>query len=142
MEFFLNFVWMLISILLVVQWTRTGWEKSATQTGRTAIAVILLIVVLLPVISVTDDLIVMPNLLEEHPEHIVRRGDLPLWLESNNGAISFFALAILAWFCIDLGFLFTLFSRIRSRSRVTRLLDGFVQATGIRPPPADAVLAY
>jgi len=141
-EFFLNFVWMLISILLVVQWTRTGWEKSATQTGRTAIAVILLIVVLLPVISVTDDLIAMPNLLEEHQEHIVRRGDLPLLLESDHGAISFFALSILAWFCIDLAFLFTLFSRIRSRSRVTRLLDGFVRATGSRPPPADAVLAY
>ena len=133
---------MLISILLVVQWTRTGRETPASQTGRTAVAVILLIVVLLPVISVTDDLIVMPNLLEEHPEHIVRRGDLPLWLESNHGAISFFALAILAWFCIDLAFLFTLFSRIRSRSRVTRLLDGFVQATGIRPPPADTILAY
>jgi hypothetical protein len=97
--------------------------------------------VLLPVISVTDDLIVMPNLLEEHPEHTVRRGDLPLWLEFNHEAISLFALAILAWFCIDLAFLLTLFSRIRSRSRVTRLLDGFVRATGIRPPP-NAVLAY
>jgi len=141
-EFFLNFVWMLVSILLVVQWTRTGTERPAGQTGRTAVAVILLIVVLLPVISVTDDLIAMPNIFEEHPEHIVRRGDLPLWLEANQGAISFFALAILAWFCIDLAFLFTLFSRIRSRSRVTRLLDGFEQATGIRPPPTDAILAY
>lgn len=140
MEFFLNFVWMLISIALVVHWTRVRWDRSASQTGRAAIAVILLIVVLLPVISVSDDLIAMSNLLEEHPEQVVRRGEMPM-LDAHHEGVSLFELAILAWFCIDLTFLYTLFSRIRSRSRVTMLLDGFVRATGVRPPP-PGLFAY
>ncbi|HEY8998637.1 MAG TPA: hypothetical protein VIM60_12085 [Edaphobacter sp.] len=134
MELFLNFIWLLISVLLVVHWIRVVRPTSAMQVGKAAVALVLLIVVLLPVISATDDLMNMAGMLEgEHAEHTVRRGEMPL-LDIHQGA-GMLNLAIFALLFIDLSFLSALRSRFVSRSQTVRVLKGFVKTFGMRPPP-------
>lgn len=137
MELFLNFIWLLISVLLVIHWMRVVRPTSAMQVGKAIVALVLLIVVLLPVISATDDLINMAGLMEgehsEHAEHTVRRGEMPL-LDIHQGA-GMLNLAIFALLFIDLSFLSALRSRFVSRSQAVRVLKGFVKTFGMRPPP-------
>lgn len=113
------------------------------QVGKAVVALVLLIVVLLPVISATDDLISMAGLLEgehaEHAEHLVRRGEMPL-LDFHQGA-STFNLAIFALIFIDLSFLSALRSRLVSRPKTVRLLHGFAKTYGMRPPPVASPVA-
>lgn len=60
MELFLNFVWMLAAILFVGLWLRLARRRGATPRVQ-AVALLMLIVILLPVISVTDDLLALRN---------------------------------------------------------------------------------
>lgn len=60
MEVFLNLVWMLAALLFVVLWLRLARRHGATPRVQ-AIALLMLIVILLPVISVTDDLQALQN---------------------------------------------------------------------------------
>lgn len=141
MELFLNFIWMLVSLLLIVHWTRAAKTASARQVGKAAVALILLIVVLLPVISATDDLITVSGMFEgDHVEHSVRRGDMPL-LNLEQGAGSPIDLTTFAILFIDLAFFSVLLTRVVSRPKTIKLLDGFVRATGIRPPPVPDLVA-
>jgi hypothetical protein len=55
MEPLLNFVWALVAISSVCLWFRLGRREGAEQR-RSLIAVVVLIVILFPVISVSDDL--------------------------------------------------------------------------------------
>lgn len=140
-ELFLNFIWLFVSVLLVVHWTRASKPESSRQIGKAVVALLLLIVVLLPVISATDDLIAMTGLLEgEHAEHVVRRGEMPL-LDVEQGGVTPISLTLFAVLFVDLAFLRTLMARVVLRSGALRLVDGFGSATGIRPPPAVALIA-
>lgn len=60
MEFFLNLVWMLSAMLFVGLWLRLARRHGATPRVQ-AVALLMLIVILLPVISVTDDLQALQN---------------------------------------------------------------------------------
>lgn len=55
MEIFLNFAWVLLAGVLVRQWLCHAPRESASRRVQVA-AVAMLILILLPVISVTDDL--------------------------------------------------------------------------------------
>jgi hypothetical protein len=99
-------------------------------------ALILLILILFPVISMTDDLVVMNAPGEV--EHIMRGTDTPL------AAIAFLGIlgALAAIVMIVLKLAAPLFyARIRPRVFAATLLAGFIRAFGVRPPPAAVLLA-
>ncbi|MDE1176272.1 MAG: hypothetical protein PW789_06635 [Edaphobacter sp.] len=143
MELFLNFLWLTLSIVLVVHWARVAKPTCASQVGKAAVAMILLIVVLLPVISATDDLAAMTGVLEsEHAEHIVRRGEMPLLDIQHDTAVPLLPLLFTLFsLFVDLAFLSALRSRVVSQSKAQRLMDGFRRAAGIRPPPVQLLVA-
>jgi hypothetical protein len=60
MELFLNLVWMLAAMVFVGLWLRLARRHGATPRVQ-AVALLMLIVILLPVISVTDDLQALQN---------------------------------------------------------------------------------
>ncbi len=84
MECLLNLVWLLVCCVLVVFWTMGGAEPAATKQSHRAsrpaffsdrqtqvIALCLLLVLLFPVISLTDDLAACQAAAEtEHPQRI------------------------------------------------------------------------
>lgn len=55
METFLNLAWVLLALVIVRLWMRYGAQQGATRQQQIA-ALAMLILILLPVISVTDDL--------------------------------------------------------------------------------------
>jgi thiol:disulfide interchange protein len=64
MEIILNFVWMVLAIAIVRLWLRYApREDSSRRTQMVAVA--MLILILLPVISVTDDLLSVQSLGED-----------------------------------------------------------------------------
>ena len=141
MELFLNLVWFLISLLLIVHWTRAARLDCSRQTWKAAIALLLLVFLLLPVISVTDDLVAMASLSEtEHAEHLVRRIDMPLLHIDISWATAIEMGAFAAQLFVGLGILGALLSRVVPRPNAVKL-DGFGRVAGIRPPPAAAFLA-
>jgi hypothetical protein len=62
MELILNFVWALLATLMIWLWMRHAPCEGARRTQLVALAVVILI--LLPVISVTDDLQALQNPVE------------------------------------------------------------------------------
>jgi hypothetical protein len=138
-ELFLNLVWFLMSLLLIVHWTRAAHTDRSRQTWKAAIALLLLVLLLLPVISVTDDLVALAGLSEaEHTEHQVRRGEMPLLHIDVSAALDIGAFA--AQLFVGLAFLSALLSRVVPRPNAVKL-DGFGRVAGIRPPPSAALLA-
>ncbi len=63
MESFLNIAWASVAALLVCLWLRFG-ERDGSERRRQIIAVAVLIAILLPVISVSDDLLAMQKATE------------------------------------------------------------------------------
>ena len=63
MELFLNVVWLLVAGALVCLWLRVG-SQNHTEGRRQLIAIAVLIAILFPVISVSDDLLAMQNAVE------------------------------------------------------------------------------
>jgi hypothetical protein len=102
------------------------------------IALALLIVLLFPAISMTDDLVAMNTPTEV--EHMLRRSEAPLthttsvsWLDA--------VTAILVMCFISGASPSVYFSRIYLRAFATALRTAFVRTLGVRPPPAPALLA-
>lgn len=134
MELFLNFVWLSISLAMILLWIqaiRHGYTKS---NWSTFIALILLLVLLFPVISITDDLGAMDSPSTE-VEHVVRRSEMPLLpLTHDPSLLDIGAFAVLLSFCLTV--LFLRLSRFSLRTPLRKLTDGFVCTAGVRPPPA------
>ena len=138
MELFLNLVWCVFSLLLIVHWTRAANLRRNCKTGKAFVALLLLVLLLLPVISVTDDLVAMTSPTEV--EHLVRRGEVPLPHLFQDQAVML-DLGALAQVFIGLAFLSSLLTRVIPRRNGVTLLDGFGIACGIRPPPSAALPA-
>jgi hypothetical protein len=137
-ELFLNLLWCAFSLLLIVHWTRAADLRRNSKTGKAFVALLLLVLLLLPVISVTDDLVAMAGPSED--EHIVRRGEIPLPHLAQDQAVML-DLGTLAQIFIGLAFLSSLLTRIAPRRSAVTLLNGFGMVCGIRPPPSSALLA-
>lgn len=60
MEIILNLVWALLTIFMVWAWIRTNGRTGHSRGGQ-IVAITLLIAILFPVISVTDDLMAAQN---------------------------------------------------------------------------------
>ncbi len=102
----------------------------------TVIALILLLVLLFPVISMTDDLIAI-NMASE-VEHTMRRYEAP---PSQTTSVVLDAIVLMAMVMIGIAFSGTRFTRVRPRAFAAKLLAGFVRASGVRPPPATPLAA-
>lgn len=137
MELFLNLVWLFVSLLLVITWMRS--ERSAHKKFKwsTVIALLLLVALLFPVISMTDDLIAINTASEV--EHTMRRYEAPPTQTTSIALLD--AIVFMAMVMIGIAFSGTRFTRVRPRAFAAKLLAGFVRASGVRPPPAVVPLA-
>ena len=136
MELILNLVWLVASIFLVAAWIWSIRKGYIEFEWATLIALILLIVILFPVISMTDDMVMMRAPAEI--EHIMRRSEAPLAPVAMLGLLGVLAALVLIIVSMAAP---QFYSQIRSRVFAARLLDGFIRAFGVRPPPAAALLA-
>jgi hypothetical protein len=138
-ELLLNFLWLSLSLALVLTWIRAVRHGHTKQTWSAFVALALLLVLLLPVISMTDDLVAMDRPSES--EHVVRRGDMPL-LHLDRGTADLLDMGLLA-VLLFFGFahLFSRLSRFKMRFSPRILMDAFVRATGVRPPPRALLTA-
>ncbi len=74
MEIFLNLAWAALAITMACLWLRWG-DRDGTNRRRQIVALAILIAILLPVISVSDDLMAMQNATEtdsvQRRDHLV-----------------------------------------------------------------------
>jgi len=132
-ELLLNFLWLSLSLLLVFTWMRAAKHGHTKYTWTVLIALGLLLVLLLPVISMTDDLVAMENPTEI--EHVVRRSEMPLLHLAHDTAALVDSGVLAVLLLIGFAFLFSRFSRFSLRVCPRKLTDGFICITGVRPPP-------
>jgi hypothetical protein len=102
----------------------------------TLVALALLLVLLFPAISMTDDRIAMSTPVEV--EHMMRASEAP------HGQIAVLGLFSLlgAIFLVLLKLAAPLFYfRLRTCDFAERLLAGFIRALGLRPPPVAGLLS-
>lgn len=136
MELFLNLMWLTTSILLLAGWIWSIHKGYIEFEWTTFIALALLIVILFPAISMTDDMVVMKAPAEI--EHMLRSSERPLAPVAILGFLSAFAAIGLSILKAAAPFFY---SRIRPHVFATALLAGFIRAFGVRPPPAATLLA-
>jgi hypothetical protein len=137
LELFFNLVWVALSVTLFGLWMRDlrnqddDHPRAQLLWQLTALAV--LIVVLLPAVSLTDDLQACTAPAEA--EHIGRRISIQPFIDAhaNPLALSFFALHLLALVPAS-----PVWSFLPGESAAPRAMHGFSTANSIRPPPALA----
>jgi hypothetical protein len=126
-ELFLNFAWLSVSLALVVFWAR-----AARHTWSAFVALFLLLILLFPVISMTDDLVAMTAPFElEHPS----RRDSTSLVHSQDMAAMLDAVALASLLLLGFGFVRSRICRLLPHSFSEMLQAGFVRAMGVRPPP-------
>lgn len=130
MEFFLNIAWLTVSVVL------TAWCIRVLRVRRTAIkwtafvALALLVVLLLPAISITDDLMAIQALAEV--EHTLPRDQTGLPTASSASLMD--ALPFDARTVAISPFLGIESAQLRPHTVSAAVLTGFVRALGVRPP--------
>jgi hypothetical protein len=131
MELFLNLVWLTLSASLV--WGYIAFVPAPLKNRKVTviIALALLILVLLPVISMTDDLAASNNPAET--DHLFRRERAPLLLHSDVAVVAVVPLLI-GIFAIEVACNSS--ENLEPHSLLSVLLDGAVRALGVRPPPS------
>jgi hypothetical protein len=135
-ELFLNVVWFAVSVLLVISCVHSFRHGHTKLSLRAGIALILLLVLLFPVISMTDDLQALSAPAEV--EHAMRRHhDAP---SLSFGSSLLDAIALLSLILIGIALPTISSIRVRTYGYVATLLAGFVRAIGVRPPPAADLL--
>jgi hypothetical protein len=135
-ELFLNLVWIATSVCLIAGWLWSTHRSRLEFQWTPLIALAVLIVVLFPVISITDDMLAMSTPAEL--EHMMRCSEAPLEPVAILGLM--WVLAAIAMAVLEMAASYLSF-RIRPRTSVARLLVGFVRASGVRPPPSARLLA-
>jgi glucan phosphoethanolaminetransferase (alkaline phosphatase superfamily) len=131
-ELFLNLVWLSVSLLLAVTWVRSERSTRRKLKWSTVIALLLLVALLFPVISMTDDLTAI-NMANE-VEHTMRRHEAPTSQSVSVALLD--AVARMAMVLIGIAFSGACFARVRRSTFAAKFLAGFVRASGVRPPPA------
>ena len=136
MELLLNLAWAAVSVSLLVLWLTSLRNGTSRTDWRVIIAFLLLVVLLFPVISMTDDLAAVQNPAEA--EHIFRRSVAPLLHVSATSPLGLtFGLLLLLF---SAGFAPLLAStRFTRASILTRLLAGFLRSSAVRPPPSPSL---
>ena len=136
-ELLLNFVWLTVSLVLLGWKFRAFRKKGARAEWQVVVALFMLLLVLFPVISITDDLI-STTAATSDMEHFLRRPMEPL----DHAPM----LALTEWVMASALVLFRvrqqriLDTSSRADSGRVRLLRGLVRSTSVRPPPVAAVV--
>ena len=136
MELLLNLAWLGLSATLVWGYLLFARAAYPERKWRAIVALALLILILLPAISMTDDLAAFSNSGET--SHFFRRDGTPLQVHSDAAAIAMVAL-LLDIFAISVARLSSEQFKLRSFSGV--MLDGALRSLGLRPPPVMSPLA-
>ncbi len=136
MELFLNLAWIVLSAALILGYVAFARSVLRSRRWTIVVALMLLILVLLPAISMTDDLATINNPAET--DHMFRRHEAPLNLHIDIAVAAIVSLMI-AIFAISVERAPGESAEIHSRAAVLR--DGMVRAFGVRPPPCAASLA-
>ncbi|HYJ46687.1 MAG TPA: hypothetical protein VEV81_08745 [Pyrinomonadaceae bacterium] len=139
MELLLNLLWVSVSLLVVFMWARAVWLGQTRLTWSAVAAVALLLLLILPVISMTDDLVAMAAPLED--DHPVRRGDMPLLHLDRLSSAPLDAIALVTLLLLGIAFIATRLTRLVPPSYCRTLLAGFARASFVRPPPSAALAA-
>ena len=136
MELLLNLAWLGLSTTLVWRFLLCARGPHQWRKGRAIVALALLILILLPAISMTDDLAAFSNPGEIN--HVFRRDGTPLQLHSDAAAVAIVALLldILAISVMRLSG-----EQFKLRSFSGAMLDGAVRSLGLRPPPVRSLFA-
>lgn len=131
---FLNFVWLVLSAFLVAAVCLAAKRAQRKMGWQSIIALSLLLLLLFPVISITDDLVAIAAPTEV--EHALRLTERPL--------LHFVATCLPSVAALIALVLFTLLAPGITRPRTTSTLHthkaraGFLRALGVRPPPVLA----
>ncbi|HVW79087.1 MAG TPA: hypothetical protein VHB45_15845 [Alloacidobacterium sp.] len=133
MEFLLNIVWLVISACIVLLWKKGGRGDSADPRPidrRTQyIALAMLILILLPVVSMTDDMHAMST---AEIEHVTRRADmLPVADQPADLSLPL-SMRLLLLSDADLQPM----DQVEFPSGIAVPLSGSIRQTAMRPPPA------
>ena len=139
MELLLNLLWLSVSVSLVALWARAIRLGHTRINWHTLAALALLVVLLLPVISMTDDLVAMAAPLED--DHPVRRGEMPLLHLDQIPVTPLDTVALVALLLLGLAFLATRLSRLIPISYSATQRAGFARAMAVRPPPSALLAA-
>jgi hypothetical protein len=135
-ELFLNLAWAALSIFLVVGWVWSIRKGHIEFQWTTLVALMLLLALLFPAISMTDDRVAMSTPVEL--EHMMRASEAH---HSQIAVLGLFSL-LAAIFLVLLKLAVPLFYfRLRTRAFAERLLAGFIRAFGVRPPPVAGLLS-
>ena len=127
MELFLNAVW-ISTCLALIGWWLSSADRRRRVDGRAIVAVVLLVVLIFPVISMTDDLLAMSAPSEF--EHLLRRYEAPLDHLASPGILSALALVFVP------SFSFALRPEPVDPAPVMAVHRTVcVRVTGVRPPP-------
>jgi hypothetical protein len=128
MELFFNLAWLVVAGALVALWLRDNGQRPRERRGQ-VIAMAVLIAILFPVISVSDDLQAIQNASEA--DNYLRRDHL---VPSNQSPVQPMLAAILPAMTVGLGFGFL---RFIAPSPLSALQPKRPEITGIenRPPP-------
>ena len=136
MELFLNLAWAALSLFLVVGWVWAIRKGHTEFQWTTLVALLLLLVLLFPAISMTDDRVAMSTPIEL--DHMMRASEAPHGQIAVPGLFSLLGVI----FLVLLNMAAPLFySRLRPRIFAERLLAGFIRAFGVRPPPVAGLLS-
>ena len=135
-ELFLNLAWVAISVLLVAGWTWSIRKGHTQFQWTTLIALVLLLVLLFPAISMTDDRVAMSTPAEL--DHMMRCSEAPLGQVALLGLFGLFATILLVVMNMAAP---RFYCRVRTRVFAETLLAGFIRAFGVRPPPAVGLFA-
>jgi hypothetical protein len=138
-ELLLNSLWLSVSVALVLFWVRATFRGETEVNWTAVVAIVLLMALLLPIISITDDLIASDSPTES--EHVVRRGEMPL-LHLTPDAATLPEMALLtALLFLGYAVLLARLSRFTLRFSPRVPMEGFARIAGVRPPPAAMLAA-
>lgn len=131
-ELLLHLAWVALSLTLLCFWGQALRRGDSQRHWHVYIALALLILLLFPVISMTDDLAAFNNPAET--EHLFRHSDAtPL----NSSSVSLHGLVFALLLLCFSGFAGLLASSFRlAETPLARLLKGLLRAHAVRPPPA------
>lgn len=114
-------------------WVQAVRRGDTKHSWIAYVALALLLVLLLPVISMTDDLVAMDSPTEL--EHVLRRSEMPLLHLAHDSTALPDGMMLTVLLFVAFAILFSRLSRFSLRVVPRRLMDGFIRTAGVRPPP-------
>lgn len=134
-ELVFNLLWLSLSAALVFFWAvrqrgRTG-KSLRCDTRMQIVALAMLIVILLPVVSLTDDL--QTHTTPAEAEHLGRRVDLQINADTGMHAAS---IAITALLAVEQASRLQTLAYLHPTMTAATPHEGYLRTAGIRPPPS------